>query len=240
MSNSEAATDTAKQEAGNVAATAKGEAANVASAAQEQARNVLDDARTMMDDQSRTQRDRVVRFTRSMSDDLEQMAQNGPPGTTADMARQVADKVRGLGDRLDGREPRELLDEVRNFARQRPGTFLLGALAAGVVAGRFARGSKDARSSSNSVRAGSGTGMSTAGATPTRVGEVGPVPGYSTGTPDALGETGHGTTTDDTLAVDTTGTRSGTAYGETATSPITPLSEETEPPLYVETTERQP
>jgi len=39
---------------------------------------------------------------------------------------------------------------VRGFARRRPGTFLLGALAAGIVAGRLARGAKDGSSSSTS------------------------------------------------------------------------------------------
>lgn len=49
-------------------------------------------------------------------------------------------------DRLDEREPSELLDELRRFARRRPGAFLLGAFAAGAVAGRVARGAKDADS----------------------------------------------------------------------------------------------
>ena len=45
---------------------------------------------------------------------------------------------------LDQRDPGELLDEVRGIARRKPGTFLLGALAAGVVAGRLTRGAVDA------------------------------------------------------------------------------------------------
>lgn len=40
-----------------------------------------------------------------------------------------------------------MVDQVRGFARRRPGTFLLGALALGVVAGRLGRGAKDAQSS---------------------------------------------------------------------------------------------
>ncbi len=71
------------------------------------------------------------------------MAQNGS-GLAADVAHQVAERARSLSRHLDGREPSELLDDVRRFARQRPGTFLLGALAAGVIVGRLARGTKDA------------------------------------------------------------------------------------------------
>jgi hypothetical protein len=52
--------------------------------------------------------------------------------------------VQDLAGWLEQREPGELLDEVRALARRKPGTFLLGALAAGVVAGRLTRGAVDA------------------------------------------------------------------------------------------------
>jgi hypothetical protein len=55
-----------------------------------------------------------------------------------------------LADWLDGREPGQLLDEARNFARRRPGVFLVGALAAGVVAGRMTRGVVAAHTSDDS------------------------------------------------------------------------------------------
>jgi len=68
----------------------------------------------------------------------------GPaPGLAADVAREVAERARSLGSRLDGREPGELLEDVRDFARRRPGMFLLGALAAGMVAGRLVKGATE-------------------------------------------------------------------------------------------------
>ncbi len=140
---------TAKDEARNVAATAKDEARNVMAEGKQQAAGLLDEARTQVDDQARTQRDRLVGTLRSFGDDLERMA-NGEPtggGMAQDLARQVADRAREISGRVDGREPSELLDELRSFARRRPGTFLLGAVAAGVVAGRLTRGAKDAQSS---------------------------------------------------------------------------------------------
>ncbi|HSE55932.1 MAG TPA: hypothetical protein VLB03_09380, partial [Nocardioidaceae bacterium] len=85
---------------------------------------------------------------RTFGDDIEKMA-NGEQvsgGMAQDLARQVAERARDLSGRIDGREPVELLDEVRSFARRRPGTFLFGALAAGVVAGRLTRGAKDGQS----------------------------------------------------------------------------------------------
>ncbi len=126
-------TDTAKEQAGGTPTLPS-------------ASCTMQDARTMVDEQSRTGRDRLVETTRTLGSDLEQMAENGPDGMAGDIARQVAQKARDLGDLLDGREPSDILDDVRAFARRRPGTFLLGALVAGVAVGRFARGAKDAQS----------------------------------------------------------------------------------------------
>jgi hypothetical protein len=41
---------------------------------------------------------------------------------------------------LEQREPGDLVAEVRRFAQRRPGAFLVGALLAGVAAGRLTRG----------------------------------------------------------------------------------------------------
>jgi vacuolar-type H+-ATPase subunit H len=145
---------TAADEGKKVAGTAKEEAQNVAAEAKYQARSLLDDATTQVSEQSRTQRDRLVGTLHSVSQDLDQMAsQADGSGVAADLVRQVSQRTRSFGDHLDGREPAELLDDVRQFARRRPGTFLLGALAAGVVAGRVARGAKAAKDGSNASSA---------------------------------------------------------------------------------------
>jgi hypothetical protein len=142
------AAGTAKDESRHVADVAKGEARHVMDESRQQAKSLLDDARSQVDEQSRQQRDRLVTTLRTFGDDLEKMA-NGEQtggGMAQDIARQVADRARELSSRMDGREPAELLDEVRSFAPRKPGTFLLGALAAGVVAGRLTRGARDAQS----------------------------------------------------------------------------------------------
>lgn len=149
------AADQAKQTAGtaadegrHVAGVAKDEARNLMEESKAQAQGLLQEARSQVDEQSRTQRDRLVGTLRAFGDDIEKMA-NGEQvsgGMAQDLARQVAERARDVSGRIDGREPVELLDEVRSFARRRPGTFLLGALAAGVVAGRLTRGAKDGQS----------------------------------------------------------------------------------------------
>ena len=138
---------TAADEGRHVAGVAAGEAKQVASEAAQQARGVVDDAvtqvRGQLDDQSRTQKDRLSGTLGTFGEDLDQMA-GSASGLAADLVREASQRATALSRHLDTREPRELLDDVRRFARQRPGTFLLGALAAGVVVGRLVRGTKDA------------------------------------------------------------------------------------------------
>ncbi|WP_370615170.1 hypothetical protein [Mumia sp. Pv 4-285] len=145
--NAQAAAATAADESRRVGSVAKDEAANVVGEAKDQAANLIDQARTELDEQSHVQRDRLVRTLRSFTDDLDQMTDRAEPGMAANLARQTSGRVRDLTDVLERREPVELLDDVRDFARRRPGTFLLGALAAGVVAGRLVRGAKAANGS---------------------------------------------------------------------------------------------
>ncbi|GMA87937.1 hypothetical protein GCM10025868_31870 [Angustibacter aerolatus] len=64
-------------------------------------------------------------------------------GLASDLARQVADRTHTVAGWLDDREPGDVLDEVRSFARQRPGAFIGIAALAGVVVGRLGRGLKD-------------------------------------------------------------------------------------------------
>src|SRR4051794_9887559 len=69
---------------------------------------------------------------------------SGTQGLAALAPRLVSERARQISTSIEGREPQEVLEDVRSFARRRPGTFLLGALAAGVLAGRLLRGAKDA------------------------------------------------------------------------------------------------
>lgn len=154
------ATDQAKETAGTakdqgrqVADVAQGEARKVASEATTQVRGLVQETTTQLEEQGRTQRDRLVEVLQSLGDDLEKMASSADSGIAANLAHEVADRSRTLSTRLDGREPRDLLDEVRSFARRKPGVFLAGSLVAGVVAGRLARGAKDAGDSSSSTGA---------------------------------------------------------------------------------------
>ena len=135
----------AADESKHVGHVAGQEIGNVADEAMSQARTLAEEAKGQLTDHSRVQRDRLVETMRTFSGDLDSMARGESPssGLAADLVRQAAERTRQVCGRLEGREPSEILDDVRSFARRRPGTFLLGALAAGIVAGRMARGAKD-------------------------------------------------------------------------------------------------
>ncbi|MFY0406421.1 hypothetical protein [Solicola sp. PLA-1-18] len=137
------AANEAADQAQHVGGVAKDQASQVADEAKQHAKGLLDDATSQVDDQARTQLGRLSETLRSVGGDLDDMAAGSDrDGVARTLAQEVATRARTLGEHLDGREPRDLLDDVRAYARRRPGTFLLGAVVAGVVAGRLTRGAK--------------------------------------------------------------------------------------------------
>ena len=145
-------TDAAKESGQRVASTAAEQGKNVLEEGKAQARNLTHEVGQQAHEQSKVQKDKAASGLRSLGAELQSMAdgQGGQSGVATDLAQQAAAQVHDLAGWLDQREPGELLDEVRALARRKPGTFLLGALAAGVVAGRLTRGAVDATRSDTS------------------------------------------------------------------------------------------
>jgi hypothetical protein len=132
---------TAADSAQTVAETAKAEASNVAAEVKTNARDLLHQAKSDLTDQAGTQQQKVAEGLRSVSTELHNMAAaSDQPGVASDLVRQAAERSSAVASWLDGRDPGSLLTEVKSFARQRPGTFLLLAAGAGVLAGRLSRG----------------------------------------------------------------------------------------------------
>lgn len=130
-----------KQAATEVAQTAAGHAKDVAAEAQSQARHLVGEARDQLRGHAGDQHRNAVTNLRSLGDELRSMARGTEQGGVAtELVSQAADRTHGLADWLDEREPEDLLEELRGLARRHPGTFLLGALGAGIVAGRLTRG----------------------------------------------------------------------------------------------------
>jgi hypothetical protein len=139
-------TDAAKESGQRVANTAAEQGKNVLEEGKTQARNLTHEVGQQAHEQSKVQKDKAASGLWSLGTELQNMAaaQGSQAGLATDLAQQASVKVHDLAGWLEQREPGQLLDEVRALARRKPGTFLLGALAAGVVAGRLTRGAVDA------------------------------------------------------------------------------------------------
>ncbi len=128
-----------------VAGTAQDQAKQVTREARQQAADLLQQARQQAGDQARAGQRRAGEGIRALAGELHGMAGGANQGPVSDLAAQAAGRVEAVADWLDRREPAELLDEVRTFARRSPGTFLLGAALAGVLVGRLTRGAVEAQ-----------------------------------------------------------------------------------------------
>lgn len=153
----DSAVDVAKQQASDVAGhatqagrdvaqTAKAETQQVLQDAGQQARQVWDQTRSELTSQSSAQQQRLADGLGSVGRELREMADGGTyNGVASDLARQGADKADELSAWLKDREPGDVVDEIKQFARSKPGLFLAGAAVAGLVIGRMSRGLADDR-----------------------------------------------------------------------------------------------
>jgi len=134
-------TDTAKQAGAQVAGTVKEQAVQVTAEAKNQAKQLLSQAQSELTEQAAGTQQRVSEGLHALAEELTGMAKNSEQdGVATDLARQAADRARQAASWLGDRDPGSLLDEVRTFARKKPGTYLALALGAGVLAGRLTRG----------------------------------------------------------------------------------------------------
>ena len=145
--------DTAAGAASDVAQTAKSEASNVAQEAKYQARNLMDQTRSEVRGQVNSQQSALAGKLNGWASELGSMAsKSDESGTMTDLAQEASRRVGEISHWLDNHEPRDVLEEVKRFARRRPGAFLAIAAAAGVVAGRLTRGAVAANTSVDSGR----------------------------------------------------------------------------------------
>lgn len=147
-------TDTAKEQAQDVAhegvqggkhvaSVATDQAKEVASEAGHQAKALLAQARSELMDQAASQQNRVTEQLHSLSHQLGSMASTSQQeGLATDLAQQASRQVGTLAHWLSQREPGSLVGELKDFARNKPGTFLAVAGGIGLVAGRMTRGVK--------------------------------------------------------------------------------------------------
>jgi hypothetical protein len=192
---------TAAQAGSQVASTAADQAKEVAYETQRQAKDLLDQGRSQLKTQAVSQQQKAGQSLASLAQELRGLADGtsqGAPGPARDLLQQASSSVENFAYMLQNRDPGELLDEVRRFARRKPGMFLLGAAAAGVLAGRLTSGVKAAHSDSDTsglTRRDTGTGANYVVDTPPVYVEETYVEGTVTPTPGTTGYSGTGAAT---------------------------------------------
>ncbi|WNV76732.1 hypothetical protein [Geodermatophilus sp. DSM 44513] len=200
---------TAAQAGSQVASTATDQAKQVAQETKHQAQDLVQQGRQQLRQQVTSQQHKAAEGLQGVVTQLRGMA-NGEaaaPGPVRDLLEQATGYVEQFADRLQNREPADLLDDVRAFARRRPGAFLLGAALTGVLAGRLTSGVKAAHTDGSSTSGGQQYRSSYADTN-----YVDPAPAYS----------GYGTAT--TGYEPTTGYETTTGYSGTAATgtPVPP------------------
>jgi hypothetical protein len=146
----------AGEKAGQVVDQAKDEAAQVAAAAAEQATDLLGSARAELRDRAQAEAGNVGERLGAIAGELRAMGQasseNG--GMTAGLVNNLADRVEQGGQRLSDGDLDRVVGDVKRFARNQPGAFLLGAAGAGFLIGRLLR-SADLKEVGQAVKPGS-------------------------------------------------------------------------------------
>ncbi|GAA1531950.1 hypothetical protein GCM10009730_46560 [Streptomyces albidochromogenes] len=145
---------TAKEEASVTAGQAKQAAAEVAGSVAEQAKAVTGEARQQagtaardlrgrVNEEVQGQAERAAGTLRKWADDLDGMAENAPGDSPVrGLVTQAAQGGHRAADYLDSHGLSGVVDDVRGFARRRPGAFLGGAALAGLAVGRLAKAGK--------------------------------------------------------------------------------------------------
>jgi hypothetical protein len=161
------AVQTAKAQAVDLGNEVGSQAKSVAGEASQQARATVDEARNQARRLARQTQDEVLAKVddkstqaaaglQSVAGQLQAVAdgRTDEAGPFAGYAQQAADRIGTLAERLQTGGARGVVDDVTDFARRRPGLFLVGAVGAGFLAGRLVRSGKAAIDEQDSATSG--------------------------------------------------------------------------------------
>ena len=152
--NGQSSQETTKEQASDVVheggqagkhltSVASDQAKEVASEAGHQAKSLVDQARSAFAEQAASQQHRLADQLHALSKELGSMASKSEQaGPATDLAHQASRQLGSVAHWVSEREPGSLVTELKDFARQKPGTFLAVAAGIGLVAGRVTRGVK--------------------------------------------------------------------------------------------------
>ncbi len=147
--------ETASESAKEVAQTAKEQASQIASEVADQGKNLLHEAKGQLTHQARAQTEQLSEAMRTIGGQAMALADGraNEAGAVGEYTRQAATKLSELANRVEERGFEGVIRDVEDFARRRPGTFLLGAAVAGFAIGRIFRGAAAASGERGSAEA---------------------------------------------------------------------------------------
>ena len=122
-----------------VGSSVRDETTKVADEVKGQASDLVEVASRAVSEQAGIQQQRAAENLHSMSGQFGLMADAADSGVARDLVRGAADRVDVAARWLENNEPGALLEDVKAFARRKPGVFIAIAVGAGILAGRFAR-----------------------------------------------------------------------------------------------------
>lgn len=133
-------TDRVRGAGSQIAGTAAEEVSNVKHEVGAQARNLVGEVRSQLTSQAKTQQERAAGGIRSISDELRSMADASESNSVASsLVSQAASRAGDAAGWLERTDPAGVLDDVKRFARRRPGLFIAIAASTGIVVGRLAK-----------------------------------------------------------------------------------------------------
>lgn len=176
----------AQDAASNVAGTAGDRARDLKQQAGTHARGIAGEATRQVRSRAEQETERAGAALGQAGSQLQALAEGNidDAGVLGEYAQQAAQTVNRWADTVQDRGLEGLLDDMRGFARRRPGMFLLGALAAGVVAGRFGRNLREELSDDGGSPQPLGSGSSAPAATGTTPAPIGGTPSSAGAPPD--------------------------------------------------------
>jgi hypothetical protein len=135
---------TAAQSGREVGSEAANQASEVMRQTKEQMHTLIDDTKQQIQTQAQQRGEQASQALHSFSDQLISLAEGRPEdaGRLPEYVREAESRVRDVASRLQTRGPEGVVSDLGDFARRRPGAFLLGAAFAGFMVGRVVRAGK--------------------------------------------------------------------------------------------------
>lgn len=145
----------AQEQVAEVAGTVKEQLSTVTAEISQQGTQLLDEASQQIREQAEAQTHRLASTLRSYSEECRALSDGRPEDapTLRPRIEQAGEQMSDLADRLEHRGYQGALDDLQNFARRRPGLFLLGAATAGFAVGRLIKTSRRADADREAERA---------------------------------------------------------------------------------------